>query len=225
MQNNRFTSRYALVADVISLVHSMFAIVVGLSVFLYDLPSFKFWLWDHWKDTTTNKQCTLFMLAAFYFVCDTFLLCQRKFLTRHEVGLICHHVCCLCGLLFPVWSGRDGALVLAGYILGEIPNPPRLLSILADHPEFRTSWIVKWQLSLVTLHYALFVSTRVLCVDFLVKVAWQHSFSWITLAAAFSLILFSVAALFEYCMETDGNHANTKQGIVGLNVRYGARRV
>jgi len=130
MQANRVT-RYVLIADLLSLCHSIFAVLVGALVFLWDVPTLRFWEWDNiWQEPTTIKQSWVFCLGSIYFLCDIFFLSQRRRLGKHEWGLILHHVVCTMGLLAPVWFGRDGTLVLVGYVLGEIPNPARLVSIV-----------------------------------------------------------------------------------------------
>lgn len=228
MQSNRAT-RYFLIENLISLCHSVFAVVVGIIVFICDVPTLRFWEWDSiWQESTTTKQSFVFCTASIYFLCDIFFLCQHPRLRKHEWGLILHHLVCAMGLLVPVLSNRDGTLVLVGYVIGEIPNPARLLSILVDNPKFQGHWLVKWQISLVTLHYALFVSSRVLCMDFLVKVVYYEAQSPLTVLCAVLLLVFSVAVLFEYLNDGGGvgdRASQSSRGLVGLHARHGARRV
>lgn len=106
-------------------------------------------------------------------------------------------------------------------------NPPRLLAQIADYIRPHTknneeisrraalgtgggdasrlslkarvaSLLLRWQRDLFTIHFALFMCTRVLCAQFTVRVVWTHAASYLTIAIAAALSLFSGAALWEY---------------------------
>jgi hypothetical protein len=185
------------VFDCISLLHSVGAVVMGLAVLLWELPSHRFWDFATsgvWVRSASSWEMTVLSCSLVYFALDTLqLLVRRQSMAReHRIAYLCHHAVCASGLLVSLLFGVDGTLVLCGLVLGEIANPPRLLSQLGErlarrrdilHPKGLQGMLLRWRATLFTVHYGLFIITRVCCVDFVVKVAYVHAQSVWTLGA------------------------------------------
>jgi hypothetical protein len=182
--------------DLISLGHSMGAVFFGLSALLWEMPSHRFWEWGEngmWSRPTTAGELLVLSCSLLYFAVDALQLLFRHqtMVTLHRAGYLFHHALCAAGLLVPLLLKVDGTLVLCGLVVGEIANPPRLLSQLGERLARRRAaasgplqrWALKHRTNLFTIHYGAFVVTRVTCVDLVVKVAYVHAQSAWTFGA------------------------------------------
>ena len=213
----------------LSLVHTLFAITV-LPVLHYVSSSHPFDLCRN-DPATSYWQSAALLVSVAYYVYDSIDMLQHEPapLLPPSVCYLLHHAICVGGLLTPVVCGVDGSLVLLGLLIGELSNPPRLYAQLVarqlarhhkppsvtrlssqtlPHPSQLRGpaevqlWVLHSTLS--SVHFMLFVATRVLGVWYYAAVLWPCSASVWTAVWAGAMCVFSVCTVLVYVLWSDG---------------------
>jgi hypothetical protein len=197
-------------ADLFSLSHAVLVVVLGSCLFFLETGvSLRRWPWgsdsvpQNFWTVTTWRQSSLFVCSAVYFLADSVVVSFRSAHTPARKTLfVVHHLWCVLGLVAPIWTGEDGGLVLAGFVMAEAANPLRLWVqhwLLSTVPapgidDTKRRQLAKWVTGYV--FFAFFLS-RLVCLYFTIAWVWPLAASRYTLICASVLLVCAVSI----CME------------------------
>ena len=205
--------------DLIEFTHAAIVLLGGACAVVYELPHLAFWSWRDWfLAPTSPTQTALFTLSALYFGYDmlSILLLRRgrRSLSRKHVAILVHHTILVLGLVAVCWYGQDGTVMLLGLLIGQSPNPTRLLSrVLGRMQRFpdREKWTWERYLekllamkeadrarTLVAVHVFVFVGTRVMFAHYIAHTILPYAQLTATKVTALMHIIFSFLAMWEY---------------------------
>lgn len=205
-------ARYTDCFDMVAFAHSMLVIIGGLLSIFIELPHLRFWAWGPWfLAPTSRSQALLFTISTIFYSFDLLvILFTRSQMHKRDLGMVIHHMVTIVGLLGPLLTGRDGTLVIFGFILGECSNPARLcyqmcvrlgkresvLPLPCLAPEKRPKTIE----ALRILYCVLFALSRVICAHYVAHAVLPLASLFLTKAVAIALVIFSAICIWDYAI-------------------------
>lgn len=196
-----------------ALIHSCIAVCLCLGILGGEAPDLRFWTWpETWfsKQETASRGAQLTCAFGFsYFVLDSIFLAGVRTLPRTlRGGFLLHHLICGLGLLGPLWYGRDSTIVLFGYLLGELSNPPRVAGQLfaAAGDPGRAEFCDQ-------LHYGMFLALRALSGKLVFEAFLPSAELWTTRVCIVFLVLFTGITIGYYLVfsSSDGGRLQQQQ--------------
>ncbi|GAB5362157.1 hypothetical protein AAMO2058_000774000 [Amorphochlora amoebiformis] len=123
------------------------------------------------------------------------LLARTSWAVQRDLGFLLHHLACLWGLIGSLSTGHDATLILIGFTVGEVSNPPRILTTLSSLFPARLKKIRRLRQYLESWHLLLFMTTRVLLAKYVASVVSSYASQTSTIGSASAILLLSFIAL------------------------------
>mmetsp|Transcript_26922 Transcript_26922/g.43292 ORF Transcript_26922/g.43292 Transcript_26922/m.43292 type:complete len:248 (-) Transcript_26922:68-811(-) len=207
------------ISTVFSMVNTLIVVVGGGTLLFSDI-TVATWnpegLIDFLQRPNTDLQSALFLSSTLYYCVDIiilFLMLYRHGRTglsrgkrifemistswpiKRDLGFILHHAFCLLGLCSSMIHRSDATLILLGFTIGEVSNPPRILVTLSGlFPRYLDS-IRRHTKYLTNTHLLLFIATRVLLAKYLSSLVSRYAKLYTTIISALGILMISFIAL------------------------------
>ena len=206
-------------STLISAIHTIVVIVVGFVSVIAEFCALERWriaeIRTFLTQPTTALQRSLFCCSIGYYAIDCLILLEmmRRYVAAavrtgkgtlqalkgswsaaRDVGFLCHHMACLWGLAGAVFYGMDGTLLLIGFSVGELSNPPRVVATLVGLFPSTLGWLKPRVPGLTFVHFLLFVGTRVLLAKYAVSIVAPLCALYSTMWSAAAILIIGFVA-------------------------------